>query len=48
MSTSVVPVKDQMDYAEALREEAEAIRRGDMETVSAADVAAELGLQERP
>ena len=37
---------DDLEYAYILRGEAEAIRRGDMPTVSAADVAAELGLQE--
>lgn len=37
---------DDLEYAYILQGEAEAIRRGDMATVSAADVAAELGLQE--
>lgn len=33
---------DQLEYAYRLRGEAEAIRRGDIETVSSADLAAEL------
>lgn len=36
---------DELEYAYTLRDEVEAIRRGDVATVSAAEVATELGLE---